>query len=186
MMRDGGADTDSALAFDTERLQVRPLTEGDEALYCSLYTDVETMRFIAPPLSAGRAARSFHAALRLTRRRPMQHVFLSLIHKTTRQPVGICSLQGVDLSLRRAEAGMVIASAFRALGFGVESLSALVTMAFTALPIDEVWAQTAFGHALAERLVVKVGFAPRGSVEPTRERSGQRLWSAFRESWRYV
>ena len=156
-----------------------PRLKWDEALYCNLYTDLETMRFIAPPLSAGRAARSFQAALRLTRRRPVEHVFRSHPQDHSRQPVGICSLQGVDLSLRRAEAGMVIASAFRALGFCAEVFerpgndgvhSPCRSMRSGRRPLSVMRSPSAWSS--------KWAFAPCGSVEPTSARSGQRLWSA--------
>lgn len=169
--------------FDTQRLHIRPLSESDEPLYCGLYTDAETMRFIGPPLTLLCATRSFHAALRLTRRQPAKRLFFTLVHKTTLQTVGICSVQGIDASQRRAEAGIIIAPASRAHGFAAEGLSALVTRAFDVLPIDEVWVQIALDHAIVERLVISVGFSQGGEIAPTHERKAQRIWSAFRQSW---
>jgi ribosomal-protein-alanine N-acetyltransferase len=178
----GEAISGLSLSFETQRLRVRPLTEADESLYFTLYTDADTMRFIAPPLPPERAARSFQAALRMTRRRPMRQLYLALIHKQTQRGVGICSLQGIDPTLRRAEAGLVVASDFRARGFGGEAVRALLTIGFTALSLDEIWAQTPVNHGRAERLLISEGFTPCGGGRIEQE-PRQRLLSAFRTSW---
>jgi RimJ/RimL family protein N-acetyltransferase len=172
-----------AFAFDTERLHIRPLTTSDEALYCSLYTDPETMRFIGPALSAERAARSFQTALRLIQSEPLKDVFLTLALKTTSQVFGICSLQGIDALQHRAQAGIIIASAGRSRGLATEGLSGLMTRAFELLPLDEIWVQIAPDHIIVERLVLSVGFQPRSGAGRPHVRPGQRVWSVLRDSW---
>jgi RimJ/RimL family protein N-acetyltransferase len=176
------APSESALSFATERLHIRPVTEADESLYCALYTDSETMRFIARPLSPECAASSFQAALRMTGRRPLRQLYLALIDRQTQRGAGICSLQGIDPMLRRAEAGLVVAPDFRGGGFGGEAVRALLTIGFTALSLDEIWAQTPGNHGRAERLLISEGFTPSGGGKAEQE-PGQRLLSAFRTSW---
>lgn len=165
---------------------MRPLSDTDEALFCELYCDPQTMRFIGPPLSGDRAALSFRKALELTRRPAAGRLFWTLIEKVPQQTIGICSIQQLDARRRRAEAGIMIKPAARSQGFAREGLAALVSHAFAMLPLDEVWLETAAAHFVVERLVLGVGFSPSLAAAGGGEHSGQRTWSAFRRSWRYA
>ena len=47
-------------SFTSKNLHMRPLAEKDQAMFCSLYTDAKTMRFIEPAYSQERAKKTFH------------------------------------------------------------------------------------------------------------------------------
>lgn len=178
-------DESPQLEIETNSLKLRPLCEDDEALYCDLYCDTETMRYIGPPMSRDRAARSFRTALRLTRRQPIEQLFFTILEKATQQSIGICGVQHFDARRNRIEAGIMIAAAWRARGFAKEGLSALVTQAFALFPIEEVRVQIAADHAVVERLVISVGFSPSGEAAAGGESPRQRIWSACRQAWRH-
>jgi RimJ/RimL family protein N-acetyltransferase len=127
--------------IDTERLDIRPLCECDETLYCDLFTDADTMRYIGPQLSPDRAARSFRKAVALTRSRPAERLFFTVAVRSMQRKIGICSLQQIDPIRRRTEAGVVLKSFTRAQGFAREILPALATRSFTAFPVHEGWLQ---------------------------------------------
>jgi RimJ/RimL family protein N-acetyltransferase len=169
------------LEFES-RIWVRPLSAADEALYCELYTDAQAMQFIGPPLSARRAMRNFRKYIRSSRRPAVTTLLLAMIEKSTGQAVGIGAIQQLDERGRRAEAGMMFKPAVHARGFAKEVLPALITQAFTLLPIDEISAQAAADHAVVERLLTSVGFARRCGTTGD-ECPAKYTWSAGRESW---
>jgi RimJ/RimL family protein N-acetyltransferase len=167
----------------TERLSMRPMGEEDVTLFCGLYGDPETMRFIGPPLSRERAQRTFRLILSSRHSQPFERLFLVIIEKATQQAIGIGAFQHFDAQRRRVETGMVLNSESRGRGFGKDGLCALVTHGFAILPVDEVWIQHAADNRMAERVPVSLGLlrnmdAPRDGVAP-----GNYIWSAYRELW---
>jgi RimJ/RimL family protein N-acetyltransferase len=164
------------------RIALRALGGADELLYCHLYTDAETMRFIGPPLSHERATRSFHAALVLSSRLPARQLFFAVVEIATQRAIGIGSLQGIDPPQRRVEVGIMIDAAARSHGYATEGLADLVAYAFEMLAVDEVRAHIAAAHTVVERLVISVGFSPHGVLAGDGGRD-QRIWCAHRHSW---
>jgi RimJ/RimL family protein N-acetyltransferase len=166
----------------TERLGMRPLSEGDVPLYCDLYGDPDTMRFVGPPLSRQRAQQSFRKALAASHRQPVERLLLVIVEKATRRPIGLSAFQDFDASRRRVEAGMMLGGASRGRGFGKEGLRALVTYAFSRFPVDEVWIQHAADNSDARRVPVSLGLLHNTDAAYD-DGSGRFVWSAFRESW---
>ena len=166
----------------TDRLDIRPLSESDETLFCKLLTDADTMRYIGPQLSPERAARSFRMAVSLTRRRPAGRLFFSVAVRCVQRKIGICSIQQIDPVRRRAEVGVVLESFARAKGFAKEILPALVTRALATLPVDELWLQYSEHHSIAERLFVGAGFSRCPDPAAYGQRYDKRVWSACRSS----
>ena len=64
--------------FRSARLVLRLLRECDEELYCQLFCDRETMRYIGPAWTRACAAKAFHGALEATRAAPPRGLFLVL------------------------------------------------------------------------------------------------------------
>jgi RimJ/RimL family protein N-acetyltransferase len=164
---------------ETARLLMRPLRTDDEALYAHLYMDEETMRFIGPPLSAERAARSFRSALAAMSGDSIDRVMLTVIEKSSAAPVGICSLQNFDPALRSVQAGVMFVAAARARGYSKEAFVTLIQRVFAELPVDELWVQFAADHVAVQRAVISVGFTRREASGPER----CSVWSVRRESW---
>jgi RimJ/RimL family protein N-acetyltransferase len=171
------------LGFETKRLQIRPLQAEDEALYCGLYANADTMRFIGKPLSSERVARSFHKVLASASKQPPEHVFLTILDKATQLPLGICAIVQFDATMSRAEVGMMLKSEARSQGYAKECLPGLVTEAFAVFPIDEVWVQYSPGHSVAERLVASIGFSLRADLAPDEDGCLKCTWSVHRPSW---
>lgn len=169
--------------FATERLDHRLLTNRDAALFCELYTDAETMRFIGPPLSPERVARAFQTALRVTYRAPSDRQFFAMLDRHTTHAVGIGSLQQIDLAQRRAEAGLLIATPHRAQGYATEALRGLISHAFATYPLEEVWVQIAVVHTVVEKLVISVGLHRGAEVAADTDRFATRIWSIRRDAW---
>lgn len=164
---------------------MRPLSEGDAALYREIYGDADTMRFVGPPLSRERAQRSFRKALAALRCRPVERLFLVVNEKASRQDIGISAFQDFDARRRRVEAGLMLKPESRGRGFGKEGLGALVTHAFAIFPVDEVWIQHAANNSIAQRVPISLGFERNIDAAGSERESGKCVWSAYRESWRH-
>ncbi len=136
---------------------MRSIRESDEELYCALYCDPETMRFIGPAWTRAEAARAFRGVLDATRATPPRALFLTMVPKAAQQPIGLCTLQNFDPAGRRIEMGVMVASHVRARGLASEALIAVITHAFDTMPVDEVWVRIAHEHAACERTAVIIG-----------------------------
>lgn len=169
--------------FDTARLHVRRLSEADEAVYCGLYTDADTMRHIAEPLSQERAARAFRKAMKRSGKQCAGPSVFVMLENVTQRAIGLCGFQPLDTGLRRIEIGMMLLPEARAKGYATEALAALVTVAFSTFPIDSVWVQYSREHTVAERLVISVGFNRCADEGLGNERDAKCVWSIDRSSW---
>ncbi len=169
---------------ETERLSMRPVSEADAPLFCDLYEDPETMRFVGRPLSRERAQRSFRIVLASLNSYPRERLFLVMVERATQQAIGMAAFQNFDAHQRRAEAGIVLGSGSRGRGFGTEGLRGLVAYAFAALPVDEVWIQHAIEHLTAWRVPHRLGFSLNTDTSTYGVAQGRCVWSAYRRSWR--
>ena len=163
-------------AFDTARLQLRPLAGQDEALYCLLYTDPLVMRFIAPALSQEVARRSFGVALRQQARHPQRWI---LTERSSGNDVGMVALVGEGDG---PEIGVMVLVERHGLGYGYESMTALVEHAFAAGKLTSIAArQSVVDNPTVVRMMLALGFSP---VPPTQERPAGGEWVMRRADWR--
>ena len=162
---------------------MRPLGPQDSALYCHLYTDQETMRFIGAPMTPERAVRSFNSALAGMNRDPIERLFLTVMEKASQQDIGVCSLQNFDEQQRSVQGGAMFVARARAQGYSKEGFTALIQQAFVHLPVDELWVQFAADHLVVERVATSIGFGPRRDAA---SEDGPQRWSVrsvHRDSW---
>jgi len=153
---------------------MRPVVDADASLYCDLYGDPDTMRFVGPPLTRERARRNFRKVLD-----SIDCVLLAIIEKASGRSIGIGAFLDLDTRGRRVEAGMMLAGEARGRGFGREGLRALIDHAFVTFAVDEVWIQHAADNMDARRVPVSLGLSHN-----TETGSGKLVWSAYRHSWR--
>jgi RimJ/RimL family protein N-acetyltransferase len=170
-------------AFETERLRTRPLQADDEALYCGLYTDADTMRYIGEPMSSESAARSFRKTLVLMQQQPHGWLTLAIIDKATQQPIGLCGIPQFDCNANRLEIGILLRSEGRSRGFGRETLAALMHRTFTLLPVDELRVDFSAESPVAKRLYRGLGFKPRIEAANDVAASSRCNWSVYRQTW---
>ncbi|MDR3389439.1 MAG: GNAT family N-acetyltransferase [Rudaea sp.] len=169
--------------LETERLRLRPLQACDEALYCGLYTDAETMRYIGEPLAPVRVARCFRKVLCLMYKQPIEWLSLTVLDKATQLPVGICGVPAFDATASRLEVGMMLRRQARTRGLAREGLEALVRKLFSVLSVGEIWVEYSPEHSAAGGLVRSMGFSPRAEPVTAGESLGKCIWSACRETW---
>ena len=171
------------LQLSSPRLTLRSIRESDEELYCELFCDPETMRYIGSPWTRAEAAQAFRGVLAATRDTPARALFLVMIPKTARQPIGLCSLQNFDSAGRRTEMGVMVGSQVRAQGIASEALVALIAHAFATLPFDEVWVRIALDHIACQRTAELIGLVQHTDISPQDLATNVRRWSAYRGTW---
>lgn len=176
--------TVETFSCETERLHLRPLLAGDEALFQELYTDSQTMRHIGSPLSAEQATSTFHMILAGMRQQPFRCLYLAVLDKVSMRPLGICGVRQFRADAIRQEVGLVLTKSARSRGIAREGLSALVDRIFALSPVDEVWAQFSGENLAAQQLVVAVGFHACDEEVSRQGISSKRRWSVHRSSWR--
>ncbi|MEO8742961.1 MAG: GNAT family N-acetyltransferase [Lysobacteraceae bacterium] len=173
----------SMFAFNTERLHLRPLNAGDEILYRDLYTDAETMRHIAPPLSIEQSRRSFLKTLALMHKQPTAWLLLAILTKATMEPIGICGVPHFDAGASRFEVGVMLLSGFHGAGFAKESKTGLMRRLFSLLPVSEIWVEYELGNVAAARSNRSIGFLPCQDAMIGSGKPGKCVMSVCRESW---
>ena len=112
--------------FDTARLHLRPIGEGDEALYCGLYTDPDLMRHIAAPMTLEAAKRSFGAACRQQSWMKQRWI---LLERSSAVPISIGQLGlFVDADATQgasAEIGVMLLDDWQKRGYAAEAIMAM-------------------------------------------------------------
>ena len=144
--------------LDTPRLHLRPLFEGDEALYCHLYTDPEMMRHIGTPLSAEVARRSFHKACALAvQPAPAMQLWIITEHGS---PTGLGLLARVRHgdAIDVAEMGIMLVTEGQGRGFAAEALGALTDRLFAQPEMRMIWTSQSPDNAAVVRLMHRLGF----------------------------
>ena len=169
--------------FRTARLRMRTLSECDQALFCHLYTDAESMRFIGRPLSRTRALAAFHLTLHSIREEDTGACFFAIVPKAGERAVGLCAIQRVARTAQRAEIGIMLAGEGRGLRYGAEVICGLATTAFRALPIDRLWVQYHPANMAARRLFARLSFLPEPDARPRGVRRGQCIGVTQRSAW---
>ena len=171
-------------AFDTARLHVRPLGEGDEALYCSLHTDPEVMRYIAAPMSLEVAQRSFRAACRLQSPHPQRWV---IAERGAGRGIG---LLGLFADGDTAEIGVMLLPGKQGQGFSAEAIAGMANRVFGTMASDRsglqrLWARNAPANRPMSKVMQWAGFqrqdGPRTTPAQVRWQLTRDRWQAHRE-----
>ena len=143
--------------LQTPRLRLRPMEDGDRALYIALYSDADTMRHIVPAQSPEAAARGFLAALAAMRASPPARRFW-VMSDVSGSAVG---LLGLDHDAPGSgEVGALIPPPHQGRGYASEAIAALADHAFGALGLQRLHTRHAAGHGLAAGLMSGLGFQP--------------------------
>ncbi|MFD0738441.1 GNAT family N-acetyltransferase [Lysobacter koreensis] len=173
-------------SFDTARLHLRPLQEGDQALYLHLYTDPGVMRHIAAPLSPQAAHRAFAAALEQTRQAPPKLRMWVLHERTTpATALGIVALMYREPTRDSVEIGAMLRAEGQGRGLSVEAQRAVLDHVFGARPFEapppaRVWSRNAPGNGASIAGRLKLGFVRALSDDPHGE---WMRWEMTRARW---
>lgn len=169
-----------SFSCETERLRLRPLAEGDEALFHALYTDPEVMRFIGTPLTEKEAAGRFRKIVRRQLEATAEGKYLVILARETHKAIGICGTSDYDAKTGALEVGLVLTHEGRKQGFAREALAALMENIFAASEIQELCVRFAPENTAAETLASSVGFSSCTGRHANDRDSSRRYWSAQR------
>lgn len=167
------------VSLRTERMRLRSLVAQDEALFCSLYCDRDTMRFVGPPLSPQAATRWFRDLLAPGGGR--QPLLLAMEERTGGR-LGLCGVTCWVPDARHLEVGILLLAEARARGFAREGMTALLRWLFETTAVDEIRVEFSAECAAVRRLNERIGFAPC-AIGGGRAGSGRLTWSVGRASW---
>ena len=161
-------------AYDTLRLHLRPISNGDQALYCHLYTNDALMQHIATPMSLEAAQRSFLSACA----QQSQDRQRWIIHeRSSHQYIGLVALFATD---DVAEIGVMLVASAHGCGMATEAMAAIVDRAFAEGSIRLLWIRQQVSNVPVVSMMQRLGFArlPNGGPDATEVR-----WDLSRERW---
>ncbi len=150
------------------RLDLRPLVDGDEALYVRLYSDPQVMQQVGTPQDDAAAARGFRAALRFNAATPPVRLFWVIHDRAQARELGL-----LGLSLDEpggGEVGVVLPAEHQGRGVATEAIAALADHAFGAMQLQRLHTRHEHGHGLAAGLMATLGF------EKTAAATGSTQW----------
>ena len=167
--------------FDTARLHLRPIGQGDKALYCHLYTDPDLMRHIAAPMTLEAARRSFDAVCLQGSSEKQRWI---LLERSGTVPTGI-GLLGLFVDAeamdgRSAEIGVMLLDGWQMRGYAAEAIMAIAGRVFASGALDRLWTRHAPDNALALGLMRKLRFQ-HGHMDEAE--SPHTRWSLSRSQW---
>ncbi|OBT07177.1 hypothetical protein A9267_15075 [Shewanella sp. UCD-FRSSP16_17] len=145
-------------SFETERLIIRLLEQGDRGFFVSLYTDPKIMRHIGEPFSDKKAHSSFKTAIKLNTETPIKQLLWGIIDKSSKE---ICGIQNLSLHYedkRVAEAGLILARKAQGRFYPEEALVGMVNYGFTQLGLSSIYAYSSVRNRASKRVVTKAGF----------------------------
>lgn len=147
----------------TPRLRLRPITEGDRALYVALYGDADVMRHIAPPMPDARAGHAFDVVLRRTARPfPADRYWVAELHRGT-EGLGLVALQ---VQGDHAEWGVMLRAERQRHGYALEALGAVTDAAFDTGAIERITIRCRRPLAgCMDRIAIAGGYRPSGPVD---------------------
>lgn len=159
----------------TPRMQLRPVQASDEGLYVRLYTDAETLKRVAAPMSPGAASAAFHAALGRDARRWPLWVMWRLEDGAA---IGVI---GLDTDAHgHAEIGAIVPPEIQGLGYAREAAVAVIDHAFSALGVARVETRHVADHPLVEAVMRGLGFHRAPEAPPPHPHR----WHLTPEQWR--
>ena len=170
-------------AFNTPRLHLRLMDEGDEALYCRLYADPETMRHVAAPLSVEAARRSFRAACRQQSAR-VQRWIVCERGSDDGSGDGIddgIGLVGLFLAGDEAELGIMLLAGAQGRGYAAEAIAGMADRVFASPALRLLRTRQAPGNTAVVALMLKLGFEGP-EAEPAVAPTGLH-WRMTRARW---
>jgi RimJ/RimL family protein N-acetyltransferase len=164
---------------ESQRLNYRLLNESDRELFCSLFMDASTMRYIGSPLSRERAERRFNTALQAKRHEHLREM-TAIVERTSGLFLGIANLHMIDAHKRHAERGLMLLPNACGQGFGLECSTALRDYSFERFGLNAVYMRIAAGNTRMERVAIRSGYTPLAELADT---AAWRDWCLTRDSW---
>ena len=139
---------------------LRPLADGDVALYAALFADPDVMRAVGPAFTRDRAERAAASALRHQHEANGRHRHWVIAHGDEGAGLLGLALRGTTWRGGEAELGVLLWPAWQARGAATGAIRAVRRWAFEIAGLATLTCHHARGHAGADALMRRVGFTP--------------------------
>jgi [ribosomal protein S5]-alanine N-acetyltransferase len=144
--------------LETERLQLRRLTNTDVENIISLRGNPETMEFIPRPLIETREAAIAHLKIIDDNIENNTAINWGVNLKESNDFIGFMGIYRIQPENFRAEIGYMILPKYSGKGFTTEAIKAILTYAFDALQFHSIEGVIAPENRASERVLQKNGF----------------------------
>jgi len=161
--------------FTSKNLQMRPLAAQDQAMFCALYTDEKTMRFIEPAYSQEKAIKTFKSFVKKNTDSSSGFSTWAIVNKTIHisdisktetehlapPAIGLVLLynKAGNKELKITEVGILLLRQANGKLLAEEGLGAMLSYAFSQLHLPHVNARFDRRNLATKRITRKVGFS---------------------------
>ncbi|NOI13843.1 GNAT family N-acetyltransferase [Vibrio hepatarius] len=147
--------------IESSNLFMRSINEGDWPLFERLHEDEEVIRYAFDKPSTEQIRSRFESRLPKWEWGSTHWLCLVIIHRDTKQPMGVMGLCRSEEQQEYVEVGYLLLPEYHGKGFGTESLLALVEYAKANFPIEKFNAIVTDGNIASCKVLEKVGFVLR-------------------------
>jgi ribosomal-protein-alanine N-acetyltransferase len=169
----------STLTITTERLELRPLVDGDAVSLFAIHSDPEVMRYWStPPWSELQVAIDCIAKDKLSAADGLCFR-LGIFLRGDDSLLGTCSLFHIDDQCRRAEIGYGLASHAWGRGYATEAMAAVLACAFGEMQLNRIEADIDPRNERSARALERQGFVREGLLRERWLVAGQKSDSAL-------
>lgn len=158
------------MEIKTNRLQMSQITKEDWDMYQSLNRDPDVISLCFDEPSSSEIQESFESRLPLWTKTSEHWLCLTITLSSTGEKIGVTGFRITD---GVAEVGYLILSQYHGLGYGTESLQALIQWAVEEQGIQSFNAIVTEGNVGSEKVLVKSGFSLKEVVPNAYEIGGQ-------------
>lgn len=158
------------MEIKTNRLQMSQITKEDWDMYQSLNRDPDVISLCFDEPSSSEIQESFESRLPLWIKTSEHWLCLTITLSSTGEKIGVTGFRITD---GVAEVGYLILSQYHGLGYGTESLQALIQWAVEEQGIQSFNAIVTEGNVGSEKVLVKSGFSLKEVVPNAYEIGGQ-------------
>ncbi|EJG1183537.1 GNAT family N-acetyltransferase [Vibrio parahaemolyticus] len=157
----------------TDRLKMTQITDKDWELFESLHRDPAVIRLCFDEPSPSEIKERFKSRLPRWSKTSENWLCLTMTIRETGEKIGVTGFHLID---GVADVGYLILPQYHGLGFGTESLKALINWASNELAISAFSAVVTEGNVGSEKVLIKSGFSLK-TVAPNAYKIGGKLYA---------
>lgn len=163
----------SSMEIVTDRLKMTQITDKDWELFESLHRDPDVISLCFDEPSPSEIKERFESRLSLWSKASENWLCLTMTALETGEKIGVTGFHLVD---GVADVGYLILPQYHGLGFGTESLRALINWAFNEHAVKGFSAVVTEGNVASEKVLIKSGFSLK-TVIPNAYKIGGKLYA---------
>lgn len=152
------------MLLETSRLQLRPMQPSDWSFFYLLHTQPQVMQFVADLESEEKIMARFNTRSQPWSKEDNSWLTLSIVEKESGQLVGFSGFLSRWSDYKKAEVGFLFAPQFQGVGYGYESLTAVLEYAFLKCGFHKMTATVTEGNTASVALLQKAGFNLEGRL----------------------